>query len=43
VPNHWLQRSQVSGLVIAGITTNHCCETTARMAEVVSTRELLDR
>ncbi len=28
----WLQRSQISWLVIAGITTNHCCETTARMA-----------
>jgi nicotinamidase-related amidase len=30
--HQWLQRSQVSRLVIAGITTNHCCETTARMA-----------
>jgi len=28
----WLQRSQIRRLVIAGITTNHCCETTARMA-----------
>jgi nicotinamidase-related amidase len=28
----WLQRSGVDTLVIAGITTNHCCETTARMA-----------
>jgi nicotinamidase-related amidase len=28
----WLQRSQINQLVIAGITTNHCCETTARMA-----------
>ena len=28
----WLQRSRIHRLVIAGITTNHCCETTARMA-----------
>jgi nicotinamidase-related amidase len=28
----WLQRSQIHRVVIAGITTNHCCETTARMA-----------
>ena len=28
----WLQLRGVSGLVIAGITTDHCCETTARMA-----------
>lgn len=28
----WLQHSQIHRLVIAGITTNHCCETTARMA-----------
>jgi nicotinamidase-related amidase len=28
----WLQRSRIHRVVIAGITTNHCCETTARMA-----------
>lgn len=27
----WLARQQIHGLVIAGITTNHCCETTARV------------
>lgn len=29
--NRWLQRKHVDGLVICGITTNHCCETTARI------------
>ncbi|RII42037.1 cysteine hydrolase [Galactobacter valiniphilus] len=28
----WLQREGLSEVVICGITTNHCCETTARMA-----------
>jgi nicotinamidase-related amidase len=28
----WLQRARIDRLVLAGITTNHCCETTARMA-----------
>lgn len=28
----WLQERNVSQLFICGITTNHCCETTARMA-----------
>jgi nicotinamidase-related amidase len=28
----WLQAAEVSSVVVAGITTNHCCETTARMA-----------
>lgn len=28
----WLQQNGVEGVVIAGITTDHCCETTARMA-----------
>ena len=28
----WLQRERVTGLVVCGITTNHCCETTARVA-----------
>lgn len=28
----WLQRERATGLVVCGITTNHCCETTARVA-----------
>lgn len=28
----WLRQEDISQLVICGITTNHCCETTARMA-----------
>ncbi len=28
----WLQDAGMSGVAIVGITTNHCCETTARMA-----------
>lgn len=28
----WLKGEGISELVICGITTNHCCETTARMA-----------
>jgi nicotinamidase-related amidase len=33
IPNldGWLLRHSVSSIVIAGITTNHCCETTARV------------
>ncbi|MDT7577524.1 MAG: hypothetical protein QOH17_3857 [Pseudonocardiales bacterium] len=27
----WLRARELAGLVIAGITTNHCCETTARV------------
>ena len=27
----WLQERGISQLVLCGITTNHCCETTARM------------
>jgi nicotinamidase-related amidase len=28
----WLQARNIQQLVLCGITTNHCCETTARMA-----------
>ena len=28
----WLQAGNIDSVVICGITTNHCCETTARMA-----------
>lgn len=28
----WLEQAGIDRLVICGITTNHCCETTARMA-----------
>ncbi len=28
----WLKKERISQVVICGITTNHCCETTARMA-----------
>src|SRR4051794_12565708 len=30
--HRWLQERGIEQLVICGITTNHCCETTARMA-----------
>jgi len=30
--HEWLRGQSVDHLVICGITTNHCCETTARMA-----------
>lgn len=30
--DEWLKKNSYSELVICGITTNHCCETTARMA-----------
>jgi nicotinamidase-related amidase len=30
--DNWLKENAYSELVICGITTNHCCETTARMA-----------
>jgi nicotinamidase-related amidase len=28
----WLLARKIDALVLCGITTNHCCETTARMA-----------
>lgn len=28
----WLRDQGITGVAVAGITTNHCCETTARMA-----------
>jgi nicotinamidase-related amidase len=30
--NAWLKESSIDAVTICGITTNHCCETTARMA-----------
>ncbi|HEY2600208.1 MAG TPA: cysteine hydrolase family protein [Thermoleophilaceae bacterium] len=30
--HEWLRQNDIGELVIAGITTNHCCESTARMA-----------
>jgi nicotinamidase-related amidase len=30
--HEWLQTQRLRRLVICGITTNHCCETTARLA-----------
>ena len=29
--NTWLQQQEINTIVICGITTNHCCETTARV------------
>ncbi len=29
--DQWLRDQDVSGMVVCGITTNHCCETTARV------------
>ena len=29
--DHWLRENAISTIVICGITTNHCCETTARI------------
>jgi nicotinamidase-related amidase len=28
----WLRNNDISGVVVCGLITNHCCETTARMA-----------
>lgn len=30
--DRWLREAGIASVVICGITTNHCCETTARMA-----------
>ncbi|HUH06681.1 MAG TPA: cysteine hydrolase family protein [Egibacteraceae bacterium] len=30
--HQWLQAADLDQLIVCGITTNHCCETTARMA-----------
>ena len=30
--HEWLGREGITNVVVAGITTNHCCETTARVA-----------
>ncbi|NOX67701.1 MAG: cysteine hydrolase [Gammaproteobacteria bacterium] len=30
--HEWLDRQEIKDLAICGVTTNHCCETTARMA-----------
>src|SRR6201999_2641286 len=30
--HEWLQNRKIQRIAICGITTNHCCETTARMA-----------
>jgi nicotinamidase-related amidase len=29
--DQWLRSSELAGIVVCGITTNHCCETTARV------------
>ena len=29
--DEWLRSSELAGIVVCGITTNHCCETTARV------------
>ena len=29
--DEWLRERELEGIVVCGITTNHCCETTARM------------
>ena len=33
----WLKDQDITQVVICGITTNHCCETTARMAGITRT------
>lgn len=36
----WLRRSEAAGIVVCGITTNHCCETTARVGDNLGHRVL---
>lgn len=36
----WLRDRDLAGLVVAGITTNHCCETTARVGGNLGLRVL---
>lgn len=36
----WLRQRDLDGIVIAGITTNHCCETTARVGANLGHRVL---
>jgi nicotinamidase-related amidase len=38
--HRWLQAAGIGSVVVAGITTNHCCETTARMAGNLGYRTL---
>ncbi|WP_344158112.1 isochorismatase family protein [Nocardioides koreensis] len=42
----WLLGQQTAGIVVCGITTNHCCETTVRVGahlghNVTTTEEIL--
>lgn len=37
----WLRAQDLDGMVLAGITTNHCCETTARVGGNLGHRVLL--
>ena len=37
----WLRSQELDGLVLVGITTNHCCETTARVGGNLGHRVLL--
>ena len=37
----WLRANDLRGIVLAGITTNHCCETTARVGANLGHRVLL--
>lgn len=36
----WLRQRKLEGVVVTGITTNHCCETTARMGANLGFRVL---
>ena len=39
--DNWLGKQGLAGFVLAGITTNHCCETTARLGGNLGYRVLL--